>query len=183
MSSVAQRLMTAEEYWQSPRNGKQSELIQGEVVERMPPGARHGEVAVAIAALLKNWSKQGTGGYVGTESGFILVHSPDTVRSPHVSYVRPERIPGDGVPEAFWAVAPDLAVEVISPSETADDIQGKVREYLSAGTPLVWVVYPRRSEAVIYAADGLGRTYTENDVLEFPDVLPGFSCRVAELFA
>ena len=182
MSSVAQRLLTAEEYWQSPLNSKHSELVRGEVVESMPPGGRHDEVAVAVGVLLRLWAKKGIGGYVGTEAGYALGHNPDTVRGPDFSFVSADRIPLGGVPEAFWLIPPDLAVEVVSPSETEVELRENVRDFLAAGTPLMWVIYPRTGEVVVHTADGLARTYGEDDVLEFPDALPGFSCKVAELF-
>jgi Uma2 family endonuclease len=181
MSSVAQHLLTAEEFAQLP-GSEHWELVRGEVRKTMPPGGRHGEIASALATLLRIWTKQGVGGYVAVEAGYILGHDPDIVRGPDVSYIRAERIPPDGVPEAFWTIAPDLAVEVISPSETADEIREKVRDFLGAGTPLVWVVYPRTREVVVHTGDGLARTYGEDDVIEYPDVLPGFSCKVSELF-
>ena len=183
MSSVAQRLLTAQEFWQLPPTDTDRELVRGEVVETMPPGGRHGAIAVALAILLQLWTQRTGGGYVGVEAGYVLGHEPDTVRGPDVSYVRADRIPASGVPEGFWMVAPDLAVEIVSPSETADEVREKVRDYLAAGTPLVWTIYPRTSEVVAHTADGLARTYRREDVLEAPDVLPGFSCRVAELFA
>jgi Uma2 family endonuclease len=158
------------------------ELVRGEVIETMPPGGRHGEIAGAIVALLRTWIKQGIGGYVGVEAGFVLNQQTALVRAPDVSYVRIDRIPKDGVPEAFWAIAPDLAVEVISPSETADVIREKVRDFLTAGTPLVWAVYPRTQEVIVHTPDGLARTYSAEDTIEYPDVLTGFSCKVAELF-
>jgi Uma2 family endonuclease len=182
MSSVAQRLLTAQEFWHLS-SSKYSELVRGEVIETMPPGGRHGEVVIALGALLHLWVKGGSGGYVGTEAGFIVGHDPDTVRGPDISYVSAAHIPPGGVPEAFWPFAPDLAVEVVFPSETANEVQEKVRDFLSAGTPLVWVIYPRRGEVVVYTADGLARTYSGDDALEQPQVLPGFSCRVSELFA
>jgi Uma2 family endonuclease len=80
-------------------------------------------------------------------------------------------------------MAPDLAVEIVSPSETADEVRAKVRDYLAAGTPLVWTIYPRTREVVVHTADGLARAYSDSDVIEHPDVLPGFTCAVAELFA
>jgi Uma2 family endonuclease len=182
MSTVTEQLMTAEAFWQSPENGKYRILVRGEVVETMPPGAKHGIVAITLGALLRNWSKRGTGGCVGCETGFILSRDPDTVRGPDVFYVRSDRIPKSGIPEAFWNSAPDLAVEVVSPSETADEIQEKVGDFLGAGTQRVWVVYPRRREVVIHRPDGSARTVAGSDVLEDQEVLPGFSCRVAELF-
>ncbi len=182
MSSVAQRLMTAQEYWESPMNTKRSELVRGEVVEDMPPGAEHGEITIALGTLLRLWCKAGSGGYVGTEAGFILSQQPDIVRGPDISYVSASRIPPDGRPKVFWSIAPDLAVEIVSPSETARTVREKVRDFLAAGTPLVWTIYPDTREVVAHTPDGLARTYSEDAILEHPDVLPGFACKVAELF-
>ncbi|HYO49120.1 MAG TPA: Uma2 family endonuclease, partial [Chloroflexia bacterium] len=66
--------------------------------------------------------------------------------------------------------------------ETADEVREKVRDFLAAGKPLVWTVYPRTGEVIVHTADGLARTYSADDLLEHPDVLPGFSCKVVELF-
>ncbi len=182
MSSVAQHLVTAQEFWLSPATSTDHELVRGEVIEAMPPGGHHGAIAVAVAMLLRLWAQRSGGGYVGVEAGFVLAQDPDTVRGPDVSYVRADRIPATGVPEGFWTISPDLAIEIVSPSETADDVREKVRDFLEAGTPLVWTIYPRRSEVVVHTSDGLARTYAGEDVLAAPDVLPGFSCSVAELF-
>jgi Uma2 family endonuclease len=91
-------------------------------------------------------------------------------------------MPCSGAPRNFWNIAPDLAVEIVSPSETADEVRDKVRDYLVAGTPLVWVVYPRNKEVVAHTPDGLARTVSGDAVLEDAAVLPGFSCPVANLF-
>ena len=183
MSVSAQQLLTATDYWQLPDNGVQRALVRGEVVETMPPGGRHGVIAAILATLLRLWARSGPRGVVGVESGFTLTHNPDTVRGPDVFYVRPDRIPRSGIPEAFWEIAPDLAVEVVSPTETAEEIREKVRDFLAAGTPLVWVIYPRTQEVVVHTPDGLARTLSVDETLSAPDVLPGFSCTVAELFA
>ena len=182
MSSVLPQTLTANELLRLPDTGMRYELVRGEIVELMPPGGKHGAIGVALAMLLRLWTKQYTGGYVAVEAGYILAYNPDTVRGPDVSYVRSERTPTKGIPEGFWDLAPDLAVEVVSPSETAEDVREKVRDFLRAGTPLVWTVYPRTREVIVHTTDGLARTYGESDTLEFPDVLPEFSCTVAELF-
>src|SRR3712207_4037342 len=132
MSTVTPQLVTAEAFWNLPETEGQRELVRGEVIETMPPGGRHGSIALGIGSLLRSWVFSGPGGYTGVEAGFILSRNPDTVRSPDVSYVRAERIPETGVPEAFWDMAPDLAVEVVSPSESADEVLEKVRDYLTA---------------------------------------------------
>ncbi len=195
MSSIAQRLLTAEEYWQSPLNTKHSELVRGQVVEKhselvrgevvatTPPGKEHGTVALKIGFLLLAWAEQGRRGQVGVESGFILSRELDSVRGPDVYYVSAEKAQSDDKSSAFWTIAPDLTIEVVSPSDTEYQNRDKVRAFLNAGTPLVWVVYPCAREVVVLTPDGLARTYGENDVLEHQEVLPGFSCKVAELFS
>jgi Uma2 family endonuclease len=182
MSSVTQQLLTAHDLRLLPETGIRRELVRGEVVEDMPPGGRHGAIAALLAMLLQLWIKQTIRGYVGVESGFVLAQDPDTVRAPDVSYVRADRIPPDGIPDSYWELAPDLAVEIVSPHETADEVRAKVRDFLAAGTPLVWVIYPRSQEVIAHTPDGLARTYQAEDVLEHPAVLPGFVCQVAELF-
>jgi len=101
---------------------------------------------------------------------------------PTSSTYRADRTPTGGTPEGFWPFAPDLAVEIISRGETEGEVSEKVKEYLSAGAALVWVIHLREREVVAYTPDGLARTYGEDDALEHPDVLPGFSCKVVELF-
>ena len=148
----------------------------------MPSGGRHGIVASEIAVRLHAWSKSGPRGRVGAGSGFLLGRDPDTVRGPDVFCIGPERMPDTCVPEAFWNVASDLTVEVVSPGEGARDVREKVRDYLAAGTQLVWVVYRRTREVVVHTPDGLARTYEDESVLEGFENLPGFRCAVSDLF-
>lgn len=182
MSLITQQLMTAEDLWQLPDTGMRHELIDGELVEIMPPGGVHGAIAVILSTLLRVWAKQQRRGYIGVEAGYILKRNPDKVRGPDVSYVRAESIPASGVPEGFWTIAPDLAIEVVSPTETAEEIREKVRDFLVAGTSIVWVVYPRSREVIVHLPNGTAQTYDENAVLTSPTILPNFSCTVAELF-
>ncbi len=176
------RLYTAEDLGKLPESGKRYELSQGELIPTMPPGGLHGVVAGEVYARLREWARSGPGGYVAVESGFILQRDPDTVRGPDVSYVRAARAPATGVPRAFWELAPDLAVEVVSPDDTAAEIRRKDGEDLAAGTPSVWVVYPDTREVVLHTPDGLARTLRVTDTLTDEQVLPGFACPVAELF-
>jgi Uma2 family endonuclease len=180
MSAVAENLMTAEEFEKLPDTHMRRELVRGKVTKTMPTGGIHAVVALTIGRLLQVWAKT-FGGYVGVETGFVLARNPDTTRAPDVFYVRAEQIPASGIPEGYWNLAPDLAVEVVSPNETAQDVRDKVHDFLAAGTPLVWVAYPRTREVVAHSADGLARTFAANDVLE-SEVLPGFRCVVSELF-
>ena len=182
MSEVAQQSVTAEDFWQMLATDMQRDLVCGGVIERMPPGGQHGAIASELNAQLRAWAKAGPKGCVGVESVFILARNPDTVRSPDVFYVRAEHIPETGIPEGFWEGAPDLAIEIVSPSESAADVRDKVRDYLAAGTQLMWVIYPRSREVILDTPDGLARTYDHNDELMGFDILPNFTCTVASLF-
>lgn len=180
--STATRLLTAEEFFALP-GSRHQELVRGEVVETRMSGGVHGSVNATIGFILHDWAERGPGGEVGVKSGFVLTHGPDTVRGPDVYYVLPEHVPPEGVPDSFWRIAPDLAVEVVSPGDTADDVEAKVFEYLAAGTAAVWVVYPRSRRVTVHTPDGLARTYGPEATLAMPELLPGLSVTVKDLFA
>ena len=92
-----------------------------------------------------------------------------------------ETMPPGGIPESYWDMAPDVAVEIVLPSESAADVREKVRDYLAAGTALVWVIYPRTWEVIAHTPDGLARTCSQHEVLAHFDILPEFTCAIAEL--
>lgn len=174
-------LMTAEELACLPETEERIELVRGEV-RRMPPAnPAHGRRAARAVYILTHYADTHDLGSVYTaDAGFILGRGPDTVRAPDVAFVRKERMESE--PErGYWELAPDLVVEVVSPSESADDLQEKVTDYLSAGTRLIWALFPRNRTASVYRPDGTIRLLHENDRLDGEDVLPGFSCRVADL--
>jgi Uma2 family endonuclease len=105
------------------------------------------------------------------------------VRIPDVSFIAQARLPDGSVPEGFIPGAPDLAVEIVSPGDRAEEVYGKVREYLDAGARLVWVVWPRHRAVTAYPPDGQSRELREDDELDGGAVLPGFRVRVGDLFA
>lgn len=114
--------------------------------------------------------------------GFLLCRNPDTVRATDVSFVRQERL-GEIVDEDIYMPgAPDLAVEVISPNDTATEVEEKVAEWLQYGAQLVWVVNPKRRTGTVYRAPNHITRLSEADALDGADVVPGFSCTVAEVF-
>lgn len=182
MSTTATALLTAEDFWLLPDHGGHRSLVRGEVIETMPTSVEHAFVASAFVEYLRHWAREMGTGKVGQEAGFILARDPDVVRAPDIFFIRKDRLPPNKFPQAFWDQAPDLVVEVVSPSESAEDVREKVRDYLAAGTSLVWVAYARTREVVAHTPDGLARTYREGDLLTAPDVLPGFSCKVSDLF-
>lgn len=180
--TTTQTLITAEELAAMPEGDVRRELVRGEIVEMSPVKRRHGRTTTRILVRLEAWAEETQSGEVGTEVGFFLARNPDTVRAPDVYFVRHERVVAAVDFDAYWDGPPDLAVEVVSRSETAEDVQDKVDDYLRAGAQLVWVLYPKKKQVVEYLANGQARVYQTADVLTNEAVLPGFTCRVADLF-
>jgi Uma2 family endonuclease len=108
--------------------------------------------------------------------------SNGNIRSPDVSYMRGDRLPGGEPPAGFIAGAPDLAIEIISPSENRADMARKVQEYFDSGAEQVWQVFPDTREVVVFTGPDDSRTLRGDDTLAAPDLLPGFSCPVSDIF-
>jgi len=175
-------LVTAEELLYLNLPDKQTELVRGRLIVREPPGYQHGLVAFAIGARIGEFVRQHKlGVVVAAETGFKLFSNPDTVRAADAAFVSGDRAP-DPPPLGYAALAPDLAVEVVSPNDRAGEVQGKVSDWLTGGSRLVWVIDPVRRRAVIYRADGSVALLSEHDALDGEDVLPGFGCPLAELW-
>ena len=181
MTATIPQRMTTEEFKLRFREDEHLELVHGEVVEKVPPGFRHGIVAAKLTLRLGLWAEQ-NGGYVGVESGFVLFPNGQTLRGPDVFFVQADRILPEEIPDNFAQLAPDLAVEVLSPSESAQELQAKVMDFLEAGTPLVWVVYPKLRQVHAHTPDSPLRIFKAEDALESETVLPGFRCLVSEIF-
>jgi Uma2 family endonuclease len=174
-------LLTADDLFKMP-SSLRYELIDGVLIEMSPPGEEHGGVAGNIAGLLFVYAREHRVGRVLTEVGYIVRRNPDTVRAPDVAFVRTERIPGGQLSRRFSQVAPDLIVEVVSPYDTPTEVQTKVHEWIEFGVNLVWVVYPESRTVTIIRSLQERFNLTHEDVLDGGEVLPGFSCRVSELF-
>jgi Uma2 family endonuclease len=176
--------MTAEELIELPSDDYKYELVEGELIRMAPTGGEHGVLTVRLGRLLDEYIEAHDLGIVcGAETGFVLRRTPDTVRAPDVSFVAKERIPTTGVPKTYWPFAPDLAVEVVSPSDRFDEVQTKVAEYLTAGTRLVWVVDPATRTVFVYRSPRNVRALGEEDEIEGEDVVPGFRCPIKQMFA
>lgn len=177
LEPMPQILYTAEDLHAFDEN---YELDQGVLVPMSCGSFEHGEVALSIGASLRQYVRANRlGRVVGNDTGFILERGPDTVRGPDVAFVRADRLKGRH--RKMWDGAPDLAVEVVSPSDRPAEVLRKVYQYLTAGCGIIWVVDTERATVVSYRADGLVRTFGSNDVLSGEDVIPGFECRVADL--
>lgn len=175
--------MTAEQLLSLPDAEERVELVEGALHRMSPAGGAHGAVVVQILlAVHAHVARLGLGAVFPESTGFVLRRGPDTVRAPDVAFVAAHRLPARGLGAGYIEMAPDLAVEVLSPSNTASEMTRKVREYLAAGTRLVWVVDPATHGVTTYERDGTERRLGERDLLAGGDVLPGFTHPVASLF-
>ncbi|MGH8246887.1 MAG: Uma2 family endonuclease [Gammaproteobacteria bacterium] len=172
-------LVTAEEL-AGIAGDRRVELVRGELVEMSPVDLEHsGLVALLISWLVAFVSPRKLG-HVGTECGFILSRKPDIVRAPDIHFIPADRL--GSKPSGFFAGAPDLAIEVVSQYDRPGEVQQKIREYLSAGARLVWLVDPRSETVTVYPRSGEPRVYAGNQDVAGEEVLPGFSFRPAALF-
>lgn len=176
--------LTADALLQMPDDGHRYELDRGELVQVPMSSFNSSRIAVKISsALFAFVDTHGLGHVAGADGAYILSGNPDVVRVPDVSFVRAERMPPEEQWSRFLELAPDLAVEVISPSDTVRSSLDKVREYLDAGVQLVWVVQPSRRMVTVYYPDRTARLYYDDATLDGGDVLPGFTLPVADIFA
>jgi Uma2 family endonuclease len=175
-------LLTAEELFRLSTTGRRYELVKGELFEMPPAGGRHGNVVIQIGGMLNAYVRANQLGAVfAAETGFILRRNPDTVRAPDASFVSKERLPAGELPIGFMEMAPDLAVEVVSPSDTAREVREKVEDWLRAGTRLVWTIPATRSVIVYRSLDDF-QELSERDDLDGSQVVPGFTCHIRDLF-
>ena len=163
--------------------GKRTELVRGDLVIMAPAGGRHGQVAHKFGLFIGNHVlDRDLGRVFAAETGFLLRRSPDTVRAPDVAFVAAERLGTDETPAGFLELAPDLAVEVVSPGDSTGGVREKIRDWLAAGTRLVWVVYPDTRSVVVHRQGYAPETLHAADALEGHPVLPDCAVRISELF-
>jgi Uma2 family endonuclease len=179
---VTTRALTVEEFDLLPDDGRLWELVDGELAEKMPAGGESSELGMLVGTELTVFVRpRGLGRVYGADAGFLLRADPPLIRSPDAAFVRADRLPPREERRGTLRLAPDLAVEVVSPSDRLPDVRAKVREYLAAGTRLVWVIEPRQQTVTVYPAGGDAYELREGDTLD-GDVLPGFRLAVADLF-
>ena len=163
-------------------DGKNYELVDGRLEER-DMGAESSWIEGWIYFQLMMFCEEHRLGRVWPSSnGYqCFPHAPGRVRRPDVSFIRAGRLPGDELPKGHVRIAPDLAVEVVSPRDLALELDEKLEDYQKAGVRLVWVVYPESRTVTIYRADGSVSRLHQDDVLSGEDVIPGFRCEVRSL--
>ncbi len=177
---AGKRLVTADELLAMPRPDGKTELVRGEIVYMPPTGDRHGQVTARVAARIQVRAEDsGLGEGRTGEAGFTLRRDPDTVRAPDAAFISAERLARH---RGFFPGAPDLAVEVMSPSDTVAEMDAKAAEYLEAGSRLVWVLDPERCTARVYRPGAPPEDLTGDASLSGEDVLPGLDLPLAYLF-
>ena len=163
---------------------RQIELVEGEIVEMSKPTVGHGEIVGRLYMKIASYVDENDLGRVTVgDAGFVVGRSPAgqaTVRGLDIAFISKAKAPNP-LPFKLFEIPPDLAVEVISPGNSADDIHDKVRELLKMGTPLIWLVHSRARTVVVHTSAG-AIICEESDTLSGGDVLPGFEIRVGDIF-
>lgn len=175
---------TADELLGLP-GGERCELVRGVLKRLTPAGHVHGRVAARmLLRLAAHVDANRLGATYAAETGFVLHRNPDTVRAADASFVATARLDAASLQaDGFFPGAPDLAVEVVSPSDGQREIREKVTDWLGAGCAVVIVLDPRKEVAQVHRAGRSLVTYSASDRLSIPDLLPGWSVKVGELFA
>jgi Uma2 family endonuclease len=182
MSTTVQNI-TAADLLRLPADGRRYELIRGELRQMTPAGSMHGRLVMRIAArLFHHVEAHNLGTVYAAETGFQLAQDPDTVRAPDVAFVSRQRLRSVEETEGYWPGAPDVAVEVISPSDRYTDVQDKVVDWLEAGSRMVIVVNPRQRVVTVYHSRTDIVMLTEADTLAGGDVIPGWQLPINEIF-
>ena len=181
--STTTQLITAEELLRLPDSPYRHELVKGELITMSLPGEEHGAVIMNIAAPLAQYVKTNDLGLVyGAETGFQIERNPDTVLGADTAFVRKDRVEKDGISKGYRFGAPDLVVEVISPSDNMKKVERKVQQWLSGGARIVWTVDPKTRTVTVYEGPDPVTVLGEADDLTGADVVPGFRLPVAEIF-
>ena len=167
--------MTLEEFLESDLEGY--EYIKGELIPMAPTSVEHGYISVNLSSLLHLYVRENQLGRVLSETGFRV---GERVLIPDIAFVSTDRLPADQSKAS--PVPPDLAVEVISPTDSSYRVEEKAFIYLEAGTQLVWVLKPRSKSVTVYRSETEITLLTQNETLSGEEVVKGFTCQVAELF-
>ncbi len=182
MAAVAAKPITVAEF-EPLGETRRVELVKGEIQELPMPGGMHGVLCAWLVVILQRWADTHGEGLILSNDTFIQTHfAPDSVRGADVCYIRKDRLPGGQIPEGTLRVAPDLVIEVQSPSDRWDDVLDKVIEYLTIGVREVWVVDGAKRRVNVFRPDAGPMQFANSDELSSPDVLPGFATPVSEFF-
>jgi Uma2 family endonuclease len=163
-------------------DGKSYELVGGQLVERNV-GLESSWVGGRLHSRLDRFCEEHDVGWaLPADDGYqCFPHDPRLVRRPDVSFIRRGRLPNELLPSGWGKIPPDLAVEVVSPNDSADLLEEKLDDYQKVAVPLVWVVNLKSRTVMVYRVDGSVSRLRESDELSGEDVIPGFRCPVRDI--
>lgn len=176
--AIARARMTEDEFLRLPDDGRKYELVDGERKE-VPANVEHDGIGANIIALLMPYTRR-RGILCSSQAGFRMTSG--NIRCPDVSFTLKERLPDGKAPRSFGDFAPDLCIEIISPTEDPQDMMRKVREYFASNAQQVWHLYPETQRVIVYQSPTSRAIYEADAELDGGNLLPGFRCRVADLF-
>jgi Uma2 family endonuclease len=183
MATNQTKLLTAEDLLRLSSQGVKGELIRGVLRETVSTGEEHGHIAgIFITFLNIHIRPRRLGRTGGTDVGVLIQRDPDTVREPDVYYVSAERLPLDVRVRGYLEVMPELVIEIVSPSDPAQDVREKTGMWLSHGVSMALEVYPAERAVMVHRPGAPAVTLAGDDVLDGGDVLPGFSLPLREIF-
>lgn len=180
MTTIMKGAATIGDLVRIPKDGRKHELVEGRILVS-PAGMRHARTSGRILHVVATYLEDNPIGEVYADNvGIILPNG--NLRSPDVTFVRHEKLPGGESPAAFGELVPDLAVEVLSPEDDMNAVIAKVGEFLDCGAPLVWLADPDQRTVTVYRSLSDSRRLTAEDTIDGGDALPGFRCRVGRFF-
>lgn len=178
---LTEELLTGRDLWQMGDIGS-CELIDGRIVSMSPTGGEHGRIENRLGFELMAFIREKPLGWVLVgEVGIYIRRNPDTVRGADVVFLSKERAP-DGPSTGFLEIAPDVVVEIISPSDRWQDLRQKIEDYFTIGVEQVWVVEPDAQKLLVFDAPTRMRAFAATDFFEADGALKGFSLKISELF-
>ncbi len=160
------------------------EYLNGRYVEKPPMGARaNGLAFILLAEIWLHARANRLGVCFGDSTDYrIFANEPKRTRIPDGSFIRSGRLPNNKAPEGILTIPPDLAIEVVSPNDSAVNVNERIVDLLGAGVRLLWVIYPKTRQVYVHRADGSLSLLNADDELTGEDVIPGFTLRLADLF-
>ena len=174
------KLMTGEELLDMGDIGP-AELVEGVLVPMSPTQGEHGILEAMLTAALFSFAAQRRLGWVlSGEVGFYTQRNPDTIRAVDVAFISTERQPER--PTSFLTAAPELVIEIVSPSDRWSEIRKKIGEYFAAGVDRVWIVEPERRKVAVFSGPTKMSELAEADILRGEGALAGFGLAVSDLF-
>jgi Uma2 family endonuclease len=183
MATVAEKLLTIQDYSKLPELDYPNELVRGRIMRMNPPYSRHGQVCSRADRVIGNFADTNDLGHVlSNDSGVITEHNPDTLRGADVAYYSFKRVPKGPLGDGYLDVPPDVVIEVVSKFDRWPDLLAKIAEYLNAGVRVVCVLDPKKETAQLYRPDGDIEILDATQVLRLPELSDDFSETVCGFF-